>query len=343
MKDGSDAPTESYYDYIVVGGGRPESPWLPPSLGLQSPGPRERGLAVREQQHNQPLGFTSSLCDPSPTSPAQRFVSEEGVSNIRARVLGGGTCINAGFYSRASRDFVAEVGWDAALVNRSYSWVEDLLVQEPWVSSPWQSAARRGLVEAGVTPDNGFTNDHLVGTKYSGTTFDREGRRHTAADLLQQANPEGIAVLLNSTAHRILFTSKGRSRPIAYGVIFTDSDGAEHKAFLSNGPNNEIVVSAGTIGSPQLLMLSGVGPKDHLQSLGIDVVIDHPFVGQGIFDNPYNAITSPLLLRSRCSSGSSSASPRSTATLYLSPVPDSSRVHPPQQRKPRPLRSEEAS
>lgn len=294
MKDGSEAPTESYYDYIIVGGGTTGIPLATTLSNASRVLLLERGGSPYANSNITNLsGFTSGLCDPSPTSPAQHFDSEEGVSNVRARVLGGGTCINAGFYSRASQDFVAKVGWDAALVNKSYGWVEDLLVQEPWISSPWQSAARRGLVEAGVTPDNGFTYDHLVGTKYSGTTFDREGRRHTAADLLIQANPEGIDVFLNSTVHRILFTSKGKARPIAYGVIFTDSNGAEHKAFLSNGPKNEIVVSAGTIGSPQLLMLSGVGPKDHLQSLGIDMVIDHPFVGQGIFDNPYNAIYIP--------------------------------------------------
>ena len=47
------------------------------------------------------------------------------------------------------------------------------------------------------------------------------------------------------------------------------------------------------MGSPQLLMLSGVGPKDHLESLGIKVVLDKPLVGQGMSDNPMNAIYVP--------------------------------------------------
>ena len=59
---------------------------------------------------------------------------------------------------------------------------------------------------------------------------------------------------------------------------------------------NEIILSAGAIGSPQLLMLSGIGPRDHLQAHGIMVVLDQPLVGQGMADNPANilAIPSPI-------------------------------------------------
>uniref|UniRef100_A0A0D3EA80 Glucose-methanol-choline oxidoreductase N-terminal domain-containing protein n=1 Tax=Brassica oleracea var. oleracea TaxID=109376 RepID=A0A0D3EA80_BRAOL len=57
---------------------------------------------------------------------------------------------------------------------------------------------------------------------------------------------------------------------------------------------NEVILSAGAIGSPQLLMLSGVGPMAHLVAHGIKpVVLDHPMVGQGMGDNPMNAIFIP--------------------------------------------------
>ena len=49
---------------------------------------------------------------------------------------------------------------------------------------------------------------------------------------------------------------------------------------------DQIVLSAGAIASPQLLMLSGVGPAAHLRSLGIDVVHDVPGVGQNLRDHP---------------------------------------------------------
>jgi choline dehydrogenase len=56
---------------------------------------------------------------------------------------------------------------------------------------------------------------------------------------------------------------------------------------------NEIIVSAGAIGSPQLLMLSGIGPANHLKEHGIQVVLDQPLVGQGMADNPMNILVVP--------------------------------------------------
>ena len=49
---------------------------------------------------------------------------------------------------------------------------------------------------------------------------------------------------------------------------------------------NEVILSAGAIGSPQLLMLSGVGPADHLGEHGITTVIDSPGVGQNLATIP---------------------------------------------------------
>ena len=86
----------------------------------------------------------------------------------------------------------------------------------------------------------------------------------------------------------------GRPRPKSYGVIFQDANGVLHKAELAKNTMNEVILSAGAIGSPQLLMLSGVGPMAHLVAHGIKpVVLDHPMVGQGMGDNPMNAIFIP--------------------------------------------------
>ena len=59
------------------------------------------------------------------------------------------------------------------------------------------------------------------------------------------------------------------------------SEGETFKVF-----GNEIILSAGAIGSPQLLMLSGIGPKSHLKELGIDCLVDSPGVGQNLRDHP---------------------------------------------------------
>lgn len=76
-------------------------------------------------------------------------------------------------------------------------------------------------------------------------------------------------------------------------MIFWDQYGKRHKAYLNNGADNEIIVSAGALGSPQLLMMSGIGPRDQLEALNISVVLEQPLVGQGMSDNPMNAIFVP--------------------------------------------------
>lgn len=103
---------------------------------------------------------------------------------------------------------VREAGWDGRLVNESYLWVEKVVAFEPDVQQ-WQSGVRDGLLEIGVLPNNGFTYDHIYGTKVGGTIFDHHGDRHSAADLLQYANPTSITVLLHATVHRIMFRTKG--------------------------------------------------------------------------------------------------------------------------------------
>ncbi|CAI0414228.1 unnamed protein product, partial [Linum tenue] len=187
------------------------------------------------------------------------ITSEDGVINARARVLGGGSCLNAGFYSRAEADYIRDVGWNSELAKQSYEWVEKKVAFQPPMKQ-WQSA-------------------HMYGTKVGGSIFDTAGHRHTAADLLDYANPDGLTVLLKATAHKVLF--------------HTDSTGAKHRAYLNSGAHNEIIISAGSLGSPQLLILSGVGPVDQLKAHNITVVLDQPMVGQLMSDNPMNAVFVP--------------------------------------------------
>ncbi|KAE8712867.1 hypothetical protein F3Y22_tig00110223pilonHSYRG00259 [Hibiscus syriacus] len=247
MHNATSAPNLSFYDYIVVGDGTAGCP-LAPTLSRKANVLllERRGHPYGDPNITKLANFRASLSDLSQRSPSQRFISTDGVINARARVLGGGSCLNAGFYTRAA----------------------------PRIC---QSAVRDGLIEVGVMPFNGFTFDHINGTKVGGTIFDEQGNRHTAADLLMYANPGALTVLLYVTVHRILFRSKG----------------AQHKACLKRGSKNEIILSAGALGSSQLLMLSGIGPAAHLRSHNIRVVLDQPMVGQGMSDNHMNAVFVP--------------------------------------------------
>ncbi|CAM0870381.1 unnamed protein product [Alopecurus aequalis] len=294
VRHARDAPLVSHFNYIVVGGGTAGCP-LAATLS-------ERSRVLLLERGGYPYGnrnvsseyhFADALADTSPRSPAQRFVSEDGVVNARARVLGGGSCLNAGFYTRASGEYVRTAGWDARLVNASYRWVEKELVFRPDVPK-WQCALREGLLQAGVTPDNGYTFDHVPGTKIGGTIFDSAGRRHTAADFLRSANPRRLTVFLHATVSQILFRPReGSAKPVAYGVVFTDPAGVQHRVYLRGGAKSEVILAAGTLGSPQLLMLSGVGPRGHLERHGIRPVMDQPMVGQGVADNPMNSVFVP--------------------------------------------------
>ena len=81
------------------------------------------------------------------------------------------------------------------------------------------------------------------------------------------------------TARRILFEGNR-----AVGIE------AESGGEVFNVEGDEIIVSSGAIASPQLLMLSGIGPAEHLRSLGINVVHDSPGVGQNLRDHPSAAV-----------------------------------------------------
>ncbi|KAH7659754.1 mandelonitrile lyase protein [Dioscorea alata] len=298
-------PVEAEYDYIVVGGG---TAGCPLAATLSEGGHRvlilERGGAPHEFPSLATMdGFLTTISSGSsaPDSPAQTFVSEDGVPNARGRVLGGSSAINAGFYSRAHLGFFHGSGvdpgglsieWDMAMVNESYEWVERAVTFRPELRS-WQSAVRDGLLEANVTPYNGFTVHHVAGTKIGASTFDPSGQRHSAADLLAFAVPENTRVALRANVDRILLNpihgGRRRNQHAAIGVIYRDRYGRRHHAMTR--PFGEVILCAGALSSPQLLLLSGIGPRAYLSSWGIPVAVHLPEVAQNMADNPRNGIS----------------------------------------------------
>ncbi|XP_002979706.2 protein HOTHEAD [Selaginella moellendorffii] len=273
------------YEYIIVGGGvcgcalaatlsqkskvllleRGESPYGNPVFMREE----NSALSILDQAHSQGF-FTTDL-----------------VPNARARILGGGSSINGGFMTRAPKSEIDRIVGldDYAQVNASYEWLENGIASLPR-TGPFQTAYKNALLQAGVTPDNGETYDHLPGTKVGGTLFDENGTRRPASNLLPlYANLTNVQVVINALVQKIIFSGSGTPRAVGVQVMARLS-GKTFAILLRNSSKSEVILTAGAIGTPQLLMLSGIGPRDHLQAKNIEVVVDSPEVGKNIVDNP---------------------------------------------------------
>jgi choline dehydrogenase-like flavoprotein len=112
-----------------------------------------------------------------------------------------------------------------------------------------------------------------------------EGRRQSAADayLTPILNRPGLDVVTDALVHRVLMDGN-RCTGVEYHL------GTETFVAECTG---EVVLAAGTVGTPQLLMLSGIGPPDHLHDHGIEVVADLPGVGANLFDHPLCGVVYP--------------------------------------------------
>ncbi len=141
--------------------------------------------------------------------------------------------------------------------------------------------ATKGLLELGFNIIPGFQSGRLLGQSYSmftinATTMTRDS---SATSFLQRSLASDNYFLYPWTmAKRVVFDG-GRT---ARGVV-VNTAGAEY--YLA--ARKEIILSAGVFGSPQLLLVSGVGPARILRPLRIPVVADRPGVGQGMRDHIY--------------------------------------------------------
>ena len=88
---------------------------------------------------------------------------------------------------------------------------------------------------------------------------------------------KNLTIMTGANVIKILFLDKK-----AQGVLIKTQKNKHIKIFT----RKEIILSAGTIGTPHILLLSGIGPVEHLQDMGIDVVHDLPGVGQNLQDHP---------------------------------------------------------
>ena len=134
-----------------------------------------------------------------------------------------------------------------------------------------------------LNPDfNGVTLDG-VGPAYANI---RDGERDSTAraylhPVLDRPN---LTVRTGALVRRVLIQNGA-----TVGVDYRDGSGADHRVDSAS-----VVLSAGALRSPQLLMLSGVGPADHLRDHGIDVLVDSPEVGAGLQDHASVPVVWPV-------------------------------------------------
>ncbi|EJF64278.1 GMC oxidoreductase [Dichomitus squalens LYAD-421 SS1] len=97
-----------------------------------------------------------------------------------------------------------------------------------------------------------------------------------------------LAILPNATVTRIVFDTSNANNLTATGVEWASADGAAQQTIKAN---KEVILASGTIGSPQVLQLSGVGPSDVLKAAGVNVLLDLPGVGQHLQDHISTEVT----------------------------------------------------
>ena len=155
-----------------------------------------------------------------------------------------------------------------------------LNVSYPNFAQPFSSYMEGALNEINIPTVQDFNSGSLHGCQYASTTIKptNQTRESSQSSFLRSARRQGLnlKVLAATTAKKIIFDNK-----TATGVIVKGKLGRRYTLTA----NREVILSAGAFKSPQLLMVSGVGPADYLRKFGIPIVADRPGVGQNLQDH----------------------------------------------------------
>jgi choline dehydrogenase len=280
------------YDYLIIGGGTAgaivaarlaEDPDC--RVALLEAGPRDEGDA-RVMVARAWIDLLGTELDYDYTiEPQPRGNST--IRHSRARVLGGCSSHNSCIAFRPPDADLAHwvtlgaSGWGPAEMARHYEQVSArVFMAEPPGSNPLNEAAMGAAQAAGI-PRVTFDNDGNFGPAVGLFQLNiKDGIRQSSsvAYLHPLAQlPANLTILTDTVVHRILLDGQNR----AYGV---ETNGGEIRA------NAEVILCAGAFNSPQLLLLSGIGPADHLREVGIPVCVDLPGVGANLLDHPEGVV-----------------------------------------------------
>jgi choline dehydrogenase len=245
-----------------------------------------------------PLGYAKTYVDPAvnwmfETEP-QPQMNGRRLYLPRGKTLGGSSSINGMLYIRGHHGDYDEwrqrgcTGWDWDSVLPYFKKAENqgrgadafhgtggpLHVSDQTVKGELSKAMLDACEQAGIPPNPDFNGAQQEGCGYYQTTTSNK-RRWSAAKAYLSDPPANLTIQTNAHATRVLIENDR-----AVGVEYQTAGGRR----VSNA-RQEVIVSGGAYGSPQLLLLSGLGPAQHLQDMGVEVVRDMPAVGSNLHDH----------------------------------------------------------
>lgn len=231
-------------------------------------------------------------------SEPQEHLNNRSIYIPRGRVVGGSSSINSMVAIRGNAADYDEwaatglEGWDSAAIQRYFRKIEDARQIDAGVNPerghsgpirlaygatrhPISKSLIAAAVATGLPENNGFNGVSQIGAGFFELNI-ADGQRFGASRYLERASRrKNLQVMTGGMVLRLIVES-GR----VCGVVLR-KNGRE----ITARADGEIVLSAGAIGSPQILMLSGIGPAEHLREKGIKPVLDVPAVGENLQDH----------------------------------------------------------
>ena len=309
-------------DYIVVGAGSAGSVLARRLIDQgHSVHVIEAGAVDTDPLIHSPQGWPGLLAGPNDwavmTTP-QQHANNRSLFWPRGKVLGGSSSLNGMIYIRGHRSdydtWAAEgnAGWDWDSVLPLFKRSEDHIdganqwhgaggpLKVTRITEPHPTAAAfvEAAVGAGHKITDDFNGDQMVGVGYNHVTV-ADGRRRSAwqSFVVPILDHPKLTVTTGALVHRVILQADravGVEYSVGGSVIAASTDGeAPHPVadatiggtLFKARAEAEVILSGGTIGSPKVLLLSGIGPATHLENIGIDVVTDLPGVGENLHDH----------------------------------------------------------